>query len=104
VTISDDLVVAGYRAIDYFYDASLYILDTPGHAIGPLSALARIMADIFVFPEGGICHSGIQSNRIRPHAKHSSAERDWASTRIAGLFTIHSLPSAPKEFSDLALL
>lgn len=53
-----DLVLAGYRAFDYFDDGSLYILDTPGHAIGHLSALVRTTEDTFVFLGGDICHFG----------------------------------------------
>jgi glyoxylase-like metal-dependent hydrolase (beta-lactamase superfamily II) len=58
VTFAHDVVVAGYRAIDYFDDGSLYILDTPGHAIGHLSALVRTTMDTFVFLGGDICHFG----------------------------------------------
>ncbi|RSM04454.1 hypothetical protein CEP52_006858 [Fusarium oligoseptatum] len=53
-----DLVVAGYRAVDYFGDGSLYILDTPGHAVGHISALVRTTVDTFAFLGGDICHFG----------------------------------------------
>jgi glyoxylase-like metal-dependent hydrolase (beta-lactamase superfamily II) len=52
------LVVAGYRAVDYFGDGSLYVLDTPGHAVGHISALVRTTVDTFVFLGGDICHFG----------------------------------------------
>ncbi|KAH7083504.1 hypothetical protein BKA63DRAFT_540320 [Paraphoma chrysanthemicola] len=55
---AEEFCIAGYRAIDYFEDGSLYILDTPGHAIGHLSALVRTTADSFVFLGGDICHFG----------------------------------------------
>ena len=55
---SEGLVVAGYRAKDYFGDGSLYILDTPGHAVGHISALVRTTIDTFVFLGGDICHFG----------------------------------------------
>ncbi|KAH8685066.1 hypothetical protein BGZ61DRAFT_356240 [Ilyonectria robusta] len=58
ITFSDDLTVAGFRAHDYFSDGSLYILDSPGHAIGHLSALVRTTKDTFVFLGGDICHFG----------------------------------------------
>ncbi|UPK93754.1 hypothetical protein LCI18_004689 [Fusarium solani-melongenae] len=50
--------VAGYEAIDYFGDGSLFLLNTPGHAIGHLSALVRTTRDTFVFLGGDICHFG----------------------------------------------
>lgn len=56
LSFSDELIVAGYRAIDHFEDGSLYILDTPGHAIGHLSALVRTTQDTFVFLGGDVCH------------------------------------------------
>ncbi|KAF4970045.1 hypothetical protein FSARC_2862 [Fusarium sarcochroum] len=52
------LNVAGYKAMDYFGDGSLFLLDTPGHAIGHLSALVRTTSDTFVFLGGDICHFG----------------------------------------------
>ncbi|PSN68629.1 Metallo-hydrolase/oxidoreductase [Corynespora cassiicola Philippines] len=58
LSFSDDLVVAGYRAIDYFEDGSLYILDTPGHAIGHISAMVRTTQDTFAFLGGDVCHFG----------------------------------------------
>ncbi|KAF1984629.1 Metallo-hydrolase/oxidoreductase [Aulographum hederae CBS 113979] len=63
IQFSDDLKVAGYQAHDYFSDGSLYILNTPGHAIGHISALVRTTEDTFVFLGGDICHFG---GSIRP--------------------------------------
>ncbi|KAL2264343.1 hypothetical protein VTK26DRAFT_6586 [Humicola hyalothermophila] len=36
------LPIGRLRALDYFGDGSLYLLDTPGHAPGHISALARV--------------------------------------------------------------
>ncbi|OAL53133.1 hypothetical protein IQ07DRAFT_597477 [Pyrenochaeta sp. DS3sAY3a] len=58
LSFSDELIVGGYRAIDFFEDGSLYVLDTPGHAIGHLSALIRTTQNTFVFLGGDICHFG----------------------------------------------
>lgn len=58
LAFSEQLFVAGYHAIDYFEDGSFYILDTPGHAIGHLSALVRTTPESFVFLGGDICHFG----------------------------------------------
>lgn len=40
-----DLHIGRFRAYDYFGDGSFYILDTPGRAIGHVSALARTSVD-----------------------------------------------------------
>lgn len=58
LSFTDETNVAGYQAIDYFEDESLYILNTPGHAVGHLSALVRTTEDTFVFLGGDICHFG----------------------------------------------
>ncbi|KAL2144222.1 hypothetical protein VTI28DRAFT_9433 [Corynascus sepedonium] len=36
------LSIGRFRALDYFNDGSFYLLDTPGHATGHISALARV--------------------------------------------------------------
>ncbi|CAK7209653.1 hypothetical protein SCUCBS95973_000513 [Sporothrix curviconia] len=62
-------------AFDYFGDGSLFLLDTPGHAVGHLSALVRTTVDdadnvaagkhTFVLLGGDVCHyTGI----LRPSA------------------------------------
>lgn len=33
--------IGGFRALDFFADGSFYLLDSPGHAVGHLSALCR---------------------------------------------------------------
>jgi glyoxylase-like metal-dependent hydrolase (beta-lactamase superfamily II) len=58
IDFSCNQFVAGYRAYDYFGDGSLYILDSPGHAIGHISALVRTSEGSFVFLGGDICHFG----------------------------------------------
>jgi glyoxylase-like metal-dependent hydrolase (beta-lactamase superfamily II) len=58
--------VAGYPAIDYFEDGSLYLLNSPGHATGHISALVRTTASTFVFLGGDICHFG---GSFRPTAQ-----------------------------------
>jgi glyoxylase-like metal-dependent hydrolase (beta-lactamase superfamily II) len=37
--------IGGFKAYDYFSDGSFYLLSTPGHTIGHLSALARTASD-----------------------------------------------------------
>ena len=58
LTFDEGLTVAGYHAVDYFSDGSLYVLDTPGHAVGHLSALVRTTGDTFIFLGADICHFG----------------------------------------------
>ncbi|KAJ0423030.1 beta-lactamase-like protein [Aspergillus carlsbadensis] len=55
--------IGPFAAIDYFGDASFYILDAPGHTFGHMAALARVAADrqnptenSFVFMGGDTCH------------------------------------------------
>ncbi|WJG35060.1 uncharacterized protein FOBCDRAFT_238415 [Fusarium oxysporum Fo47] len=58
IDFDQHLRVAGYQAMDYFGDGSLFLLNTPGHAIGHLSSLVRTTGDTFVFLGGDICHFG----------------------------------------------
>lgn len=58
INFNNSLLIANYPAVDYFDDGSLYILETPGHAIGHLSALVRTTEDTFVFLGADICHFG----------------------------------------------
>lgn len=51
--------IGAYAAIDYFGDGSFYFLDTPGHTVGHISALARTTAgqeSTFIFMGGDIVH------------------------------------------------
>lgn len=64
------LVIGRFRALDYFGDGSFYLLDTPGHTVGHISALARVTSSppSFVLLTGGaIHHSGeIRPSKYRP--------------------------------------
>ncbi|KAH7028919.1 uncharacterized protein B0I36DRAFT_324743 [Microdochium trichocladiopsis] len=50
--------IGQFRAIDFYGDGSFYLLDSPGHAIGHMSALARTTADppSFILLGGDIAH------------------------------------------------
>ncbi|KAH6660306.1 hypothetical protein BKA67DRAFT_667194 [Truncatella angustata] len=56
--------VGRFRAFDYFGDGSFYLLDSPGHSVGHLTALARVTTsgdgnpqhDSFVFMGADACH------------------------------------------------
>lgn len=55
---SNGLRIGKFRAFDFYGDGSFYLLDTPGHAIGHLCALARTTANppTFIFLGGDIAH------------------------------------------------
>ncbi|KAJ7446752.1 beta-lactamase-like protein [Mycena latifolia] len=61
-----NLTFSGLKAIDYFGDGSLYLLDTPGHLPGHLSALARVTPSSFIVLGGDVFHHPGQL-RPRPH-------------------------------------
>lgn len=57
--------IGNFNAVDYFSDGSLYLLDSPGHAVGHICALARVTTspDTFIFMGGDACH---HSGEFRP--------------------------------------
>ncbi|KAJ6561867.1 beta-lactamase-like protein [Mycena capillaripes] len=60
-----NLTFAGLKAIDYFGDGSFYLLNTPGHLPGHMSALARVTPTTFVQLAGDTFHHAGQA-RPRP--------------------------------------
>lgn len=60
IAFNSDLKVGEYPAYDFYGDGSFYLLDTPGHAIGHIAALARTSANPpeFMFLGGDIAHHG----------------------------------------------
>ncbi|KAF4629002.1 hypothetical protein G7Y89_g9145 [Cudoniella acicularis] len=51
--------IGNFNAYDYFGDGSFYLLDSPGHAIGHMCALARVSSqgkEAFIFMGGDACH------------------------------------------------
>ncbi|KAJ5333863.1 uncharacterized protein N7506_007646 [Penicillium brevicompactum] len=65
IDFSEGVKTGRFRAFDFFGDGSFYLVDTPGHAVGHLSALARTTTspDTFIFLGGDLCH---HSGEIRP--------------------------------------
>ncbi|KAK6866342.1 hypothetical protein PG995_002870 [Apiospora arundinis] len=70
INYESDLKIGGLRAFDFFGDGSFYLLDTPGHTSGHLSALARTTHgsgdgedDTFILMGGDVCHHG---GELRP--------------------------------------
>lgn len=84
------ITIAGLRASDWFGDGSFYILDTPGHTIGHISALARTqqgdptqnVPDTFMLLAGDVCnHMG----ELRPsQGQHIPEDLPIASKTPAG--------------------
>lgn len=67
---SSQLHIKGLRSIDFFGDGSFYLLETPGHAAGHMSALARTtpatfaaVGSSFVLLAGDVCH---HAGALRP--------------------------------------
>ncbi|KAJ7931669.1 beta-lactamase-like protein [Mycena leptocephala] len=58
---SSNLTFSGLRAIDYFGDGSFYLLDTPGHLLGHLTALARVTPTSFISLGGDAFHHAGQA-------------------------------------------
>lgn len=54
------LKIGQFDALDLYGDGSLYLLNTPGHTVGHISALARTTVDppTFIFMGGDIAHHG----------------------------------------------
>lgn len=67
IAFDQSLKIGGFDAIDYFGDGSFYLLDSPGHAIGHISGLARVTTspNSFILMGGDICH---HVGQIRPSA------------------------------------
>lgn len=59
------LNIGSFQALDYFGDGSFYLLNTPGHAIGHISALARVTSNpaSFILLAGDAIH---HPGEIRP--------------------------------------
>lgn len=51
-----NMKIGKFDAWDYFGDGSIYVLNTPGHATGHVSALVRTTPDTAIFLGGDLCH------------------------------------------------
>lgn len=62
---SEGLKIGRMNAIDYFKDGSFFFLDSPGHAVGHICALARVTSDppSFILMGGDAVHHG---GELRP--------------------------------------
>ncbi|CAK5263757.1 unnamed protein product [Mycena citricolor] len=110
-----NITFSGLRAVDYFGDGSLYLLDTPGHLAGHITALARTTRSSFlVLGADSFHHPGA----IRPRpafqaqypcpahlledAKTISTDYFWSPKSISGVFDLPSRPEQLLAISDLA--
>lgn len=74
--------IGGYEALDYFGDGSFYLLNSPGHTVGHISALARVTAgseSTFVLMGGDTCHDAgqMRPNPYHPLSKEIISESFW---------------------------
>ncbi|GLB39286.1 putative metallo-beta-lactamase superfamily protein [Lyophyllum shimeji] len=53
---SSKATIGGFRAVDFFRDGSLYLLDVPGHVPGHMAALARVTPTTFLLLGGDTAH------------------------------------------------
>ncbi|KAH7041514.1 metallo-beta-lactamase superfamily protein [Microdochium trichocladiopsis] len=60
VTEGNGLKIGRFDALDLYGDGTFYLLNTPGHTVGHLSALARTTLEppTFIFMGGDIAHQG----------------------------------------------
>jgi glyoxylase-like metal-dependent hydrolase (beta-lactamase superfamily II) len=69
ISFENSVKIGQFKAIDYFADGSFYLLDTPGHVVGHLGALARIKdatgQQKFILMGGDAAHHG---GELRPNA------------------------------------
>lgn len=89
------LHVGPFKALDYFGDGSFYLLDSPGHTVGHLAALARVTVDglssssSFVLMGGDTCHF---IGQFRP-----SVYRPLSAERMPESLQQHVCPGAIME-------
>ncbi|KAJ7175835.1 hypothetical protein C8R46DRAFT_1214296 [Mycena filopes] len=108
------LTIGGLRALDFFGDGSLYLLDVPGHIKGHLCGLARVTPTSFVYLGGDACHHpGMMrpTEALHRHfpcpghllaATRTSVSAAYFSTTDVSSTADASSASAPGEFNLLA--
>ncbi|KAJ6546956.1 beta-lactamase-like protein [Mycena capillaripes] len=65
-----NLTFSGLPALDYFGDGSFYLLNTPGHILGHITALARVTPSSFIVLGGDTCH---HAGQLRPRPRFQRA-------------------------------
>ncbi|KAJ7126443.1 beta-lactamase-like protein [Mycena crocata] len=112
---ASDLTFSGLKAIDYLGDGSLYLLNTPGHHVGHISALARVTPTTFIALGGDTFHH-VGEARPRPEFQKnfpcpselleetkSSVSTDyfWSPGSSEGAFDLKSRSQQLLAISDL---
>ncbi|KAJ7255499.1 beta-lactamase-like protein [Mycena haematopus] len=105
----------GLDAIDFFGDGSFYLVNTPGHLPGHMSALARVTPTSFIALGGDIFHH-VGEARPRPLFQQSfpcpahlleesksaiSTDYFWSPFSREGAFDLHSRSQQLLSISDL---
>ncbi|KAJ7130625.1 beta-lactamase-like protein [Mycena epipterygia] len=109
------LTFSGLKAVDYFGDGSFYLLDTPGHLAGHISALARVTPTSFISLGGDTFHHAGEA-RPRPQFQENypcpahlleetkasiSTNYFWSPKSREGAFDIRSRAQQLLAISDL---
>ncbi|KAH8916347.1 Metallo-hydrolase/oxidoreductase [Atractiella rhizophila] len=81
--------IAGFRSHDYFGDGSLYLLDTPGHCIGHISALTYVGHGSFVLLAGDTIH---HPSILRPNPSCPLNGRDKPLSKVASWWAPPGMP------------
>jgi glyoxylase-like metal-dependent hydrolase (beta-lactamase superfamily II) len=91
------LKIGHFDAFDYFGDGSFYILNSPGHEIGHISALARVTSnpDSFILMGGDAVHHAAV---LRPHEWQPIPE-----SISPNPFTAKQAPPCPGDIFDSIL-
>lgn len=73
IAFNSGLKIGRFEAYDYFGDCSFYLLNSPGHTIGHMCALAKVNSNpnSYVFMGGDACHHG---GEFRPSPYHPLPE------------------------------
>ncbi|EPQ56220.1 Metallo-hydrolase/oxidoreductase [Gloeophyllum trabeum ATCC 11539] len=101
------LTLGNFRAHDYFGDGSFYLVNTPGHCPGHITALARTTPTTFILLGGDTCH---HPGQFRPNAaiqRHIPCPSTLLSNLSAMHFPKHTpealtLDSDPEPFLAIA--
>jgi glyoxylase-like metal-dependent hydrolase (beta-lactamase superfamily II) len=92
--------IGQFSAYDYFQDGSFYLIDSPGHCVGHLCALARTSTspDTFVFLGGDVAH---HCGELRP-SRHVPLPETISPSPLPGAASSKTSTFTPKEwFSKL---
>ncbi|EJD54957.1 Metallo-hydrolase/oxidoreductase [Auricularia subglabra TFB-10046 SS5] len=81
------------RALDYFGDGSLYVVDAPGHVAGHINLLARMRGGEWVYLGADTCHdvrifSGERHVCVFPDGRSAHADRETALEHLEKVRTL----------------